>query len=85
MEQRSLLSVVHDVPPLLSKERADDPDGLWATKQYGDLKVHEVNIRSCHATRHHLTYDTTMTMHIMQSSVHTMHLFWSTTLGVSVS
>ena len=29
----------HDVAPLLSKERADDPDTLWATKQYGDLKV----------------------------------------------
>lgn len=41
MEQRHLLPAVHDVAPLLAKERADDPDGLWATKQYGDLKVHE--------------------------------------------
>lgn len=29
----------HDVVPLLSEERADEPDGLWATKQYGDFKV----------------------------------------------
>ena len=28
-----------DLSPLLSEERADDPEGLWATKQYGDFKV----------------------------------------------
>ena len=41
MEQLCLLPVVHNVAPLLAKERAEDPDGLWATKQYGDLKVRE--------------------------------------------
>lgn len=33
------MALVSDVAPLLSKERANEPDGLWATKQYGDLKV----------------------------------------------
>ncbi|CAM9407626.1 unnamed protein product [Scytosiphon promiscuus] len=32
------MDVANDVAPLLSKERADEPGGLWATKQYGDLK-----------------------------------------------
>ncbi|CAM9842398.1 unnamed protein product [Ectocarpus fasciculatus] len=32
------MSLASDVAPLLSKERADEPGGLWATKQYGDLK-----------------------------------------------
>lgn len=52
MEQRSLLPVIHDVPPLLAKERADDPDGLWATKQYGDLKVYtkKANRSYCSST-----------------------------------
>lgn len=34
-----LMALVSDVAPLLSKERANEPGGLWATKQYGDLKV----------------------------------------------
>lgn len=33
------MALASDVAPLLSKERADEPGGLWATKQYGDLKV----------------------------------------------
>lgn len=33
------MALVSDVAPLLSKERASEPGGLWATKQYGDLKV----------------------------------------------
>eukprot|EP00752_Nemacystus_decipiens_P016507 g14756.t1 len=32
------MALVSDVAPLLSKERANEPGGLWATKQYGDLK-----------------------------------------------
>ncbi|CAN0273591.1 unnamed protein product [Pylaiella littoralis] len=32
------MALASDVAPLLSKERADEPGGLWATKQYGDLK-----------------------------------------------
>lgn len=28
-----------DITALLSEERADEPRGLWATKQYGDFKV----------------------------------------------
>lgn len=36
---KSPMALASDVAPLLSKERADEPDGLWATKQYGDLKV----------------------------------------------
>lgn len=34
-----IMDLASDVAPLLSKERADEPGGLWATKQYGDLKV----------------------------------------------
>lgn len=29
----------YGITPLLSEERADEPDGLWATKQYGDFQV----------------------------------------------
>ncbi|CAM9380469.1 unnamed protein product [Ectocarpus sp. 12 AP-2014] len=32
------MALASDVAPLLSDERADEPGGLWATKQYGDLK-----------------------------------------------
>lgn len=41
---------MHDVVPLLSEERADEPDGLWATKQYGDLKVLLVDFCSLEPT-----------------------------------